>query len=201
MNRLMPVSVLLSLILYAGCALKAPRKEPDPQKTIDEFPMKLDLPKDGRMYQAFQVLEHYGRKTQSHMSYARYKKSTSSGGLSSWSPDWFYDSYQVPLNEKGHWITVTYHTASAAVRRDQRIEKLMENVPHHSIDVKLRTPKGESYILTDTEADGVLDFVAPETEKKSGKAVKVDFPLLQKMQVKYTWILSIIKKSYNSTKK
>lgn len=201
MKRLLPVFAILSLILYAGCALKAPKKEPESQKPVAEFPMKLDLPKDVQMYKAFQVLEHYGRQIQSHISYTQYKKNTSSGGLSSWSPDWFYDSYQVPLNEKGYWMTVTYHTAAAAVRRDQRIEKLMENVPHQSIDVKLRTPQGEQYILTDAEADGVLDFAAPDTPKISEKEVKVDFPLLQKMQAKYTWILSIIKRSYPSTQK
>jgi hypothetical protein len=196
MKRLLMLLILSCLIIYAGCAPKAPKKEPGQTIKPVEVPMKLDLPKDEQMYKAYWVLKRYGNKTQAHMSYTQYKKNTSASDLSFWSPDWFYDSYQVPVNEKGHWITVTYHTATAAMRKDRRIEKLMENVPHHSIDIKLKTPNGAKYILTDTEADGVLDFAAPDAKKRNTKEVKADFPLLKRMQGKYTWILGIIKQSY-----
>ena len=197
MKRLLMLLIVSSLMIYVGCAPKAPEKEPGTIKPVD-VPMKLDLPADGQMYKAYWVLERYGNQTQSHMSYAQYKKSTSGGSLSAWRPDWFYDSYRVPVNEKGHWITVTYHTALRAMRKDQRIAKLMENVPRHSIDVRMKTPNGVKYILTDAEADGVLDFAALDTNKKNKKEVKVDFELLKRMQRKYAWILSIIKKSYKT---
>ncbi|MCK4766633.1 MAG: hypothetical protein KAW12_30855 [Candidatus Aminicenantes bacterium] len=195
MKRFIPALVLLILVIYVGCAPRAPKREPKVVEPVVEAPPKLNVPKDGQMYKVFWVLKRFGRKIRSSISYGQYKKSTAAQGLSSWSPEWFYDSFQVPLNEKGHWMTVIYRTATAAVKKDRRIRELMENAPHHAIDVKLQFPNGARYLLTDTEADGVLDFAAPD-KKKVRKDFKVDFPLLQKMQKRYAWILSIIKKSF-----
>ncbi len=197
--RILFIMITFSLILaYVGCAPKAPKTEPEVTEPA-EIPQKLDLPKDKTMYKAYWVLAKYGRRTQRHMSYERYKKNTGGDPTAPWSPDWFYDSFEIPMNEKGHWITVNFHTARGAIK-DARIRKLMENVAQNSIDIRLQLPNGRKYLLTDTEADGVLDFAAPVTRRKPQKELKVDFELLKQMQKKYTWILGLIKKSYQGKK-
>ncbi len=200
MKRSITMMLLLSLLFYAGCAPRAPEKEPPP--TIPEPATEKPIaPKDEQMYMVYSVLKRFGRKIQSHISYDRYRQLVAQDGLSSWSPDWFYDSYRLPLNEKGHWVVISYHTAADAVKADPRIAKRMADVPHHAIDLRLQDPRGDKYVLTDAEADGVLDFAAPDRGDRIPTSIKKDTPLVQKMQGKYTWILSIIKKSYTPSKK
>ncbi len=94
--------------------------------------------------------------------------------------------------KNGYWASVTFGTAARAIERDERIEKLMADLPAQSITVLLKTPSGRTYLLNDAEADGILDY-ARDVDKKTDHK-KIDIRLLDRMQQKYTWIISLIKK-------
>ena len=131
------------------------------------------------------------------MSYEKYKKLTKGQVGGAIDPDWFYDSYNLNLNEEKHFMSVTFGTSKRAKDRDDRIEKVMEGLPDNSITVKLQTPRGNTYLLTDADADGVLDFAADAKNKNP----RVDIKLLDTMQKKYTWIVKIMKRNYKKIKK
>jgi hypothetical protein len=69
----------------------------------------------------------------------------------------------------------------------------MTDLPGKSIFMNLKTPSGRTFLLSDAEADGILDFVKDAKEKT---VKKINIELLDKMQEKYTWIISIIKRNY-----
>jgi hypothetical protein len=140
-----------------------------------------------------EVIKDYGRLSKKYMSYEKYQQLTKGQAAAALDPDWFYDSYKLNLNEKDHWMVVTFGTAKRAIARDPRIEKIMSGLPVKSITVELKMPSGKKYLLSDAEADGILDFAKDANEKK---VTKVDVQLLDKMQEKYTWILGLIKKHY-----
>ncbi len=74
----------------------------------------------------------------------------------------------------------------------------MTDLPGKSITVELKMPSGKKYLLSDAEADGILDFAKDANEKKTAR---VDIQLLDQMQEKYTWILGLIKKHYKKINK
>jgi hypothetical protein len=193
-NVLLIVMVIGYLAIITGCAgAKAPETTPesDAKPSPEELRKKVD--KDPAIYQAMAVIKKVGKLTQEHISYEKYETITKSQQGSVLDPTWFYDNYDLPLNKDGYWITVTFSTADKSIVRDPRIEKLMTDLPGNSITVNLKTPSGQSYILSDTEADGILDF-AKRANEESVK--QIDYELLDRMQEKYTWIISIIKKHY-----
>ena len=191
------VLVVMGLALIPGCG-PAKKVESEPQvtpvprePTIEE--LRKPVAKDPTIYKALSVIKEYGRLSKSYMPYEKYLKLTGGQENAALDPDWFYDSYKLDTNENGYWITVTYGTAQRAFARDPRIEKVMTDLPGKSITVELKTPSGRTYLLNDAEADGILDFAKDAKEKGQ---VKVDVPLLDNMQEKYTWVLGLIKKNY-----
>jgi hypothetical protein len=143
------------------------------------------------------VIKEYGQLKKKHISFVKYKKLTAGQPGGAMDPDWFYDSYHLDMKEKNHWITVIFGTSKRAKARDPRIGKIMADLPPNSIAVKMKTPKGREYMLSDSNADGILDYAAPA----KNKSPKVDIKLLDRMQEKYTWIIGIIKKHYKNLKK
>lgn len=194
---------ILFVAAWFGCSTAGPKKtEPStPEPAVS--PPRLDLPADSTIYRALSVIEEFGRQDQQHISYQEYRKRTGgkSDNVSSWSPDWFYDAYVLEMNEKGYWATVTFYTARDAVKRDERINRLMEGVPVNAIDMKLKFPGGENYLLSDTEADGVLDFVRKMDPHSGRTDDRQTLEQLEQLQKKYSWILGIIKRSYRRTGK
>jgi hypothetical protein len=192
---LMCVALGLVLLVNCGPAKKVesePQVEPVPQPpSIEE--LRKPVAKDPAIYKALKVIKEYGRLAKSHISYEKYQKLTGGQENATLDPDWFYDSYKLDTNENGYWIGVTYGTAQRAFSRDPRIEKVMADLPGKSITVELKTPSGRTYLLTDAEADGILDFAQDAKEKNR---VTVDVKLLDQMQEKYTWILGLLKKHY-----
>ena len=189
------VYVLVSLAALTGCA--GPQKKPETEPvTVPKEPsieeLRKPVSKDPTIYKARKVILEYGRFKKKYISYKKYRELTK-GQTGALDPDWFYDSYELNLKEKGHWITVTYGTSKKAKERDPKIEALMADLPENSITVKLKTPSGRSYLLSDAEADGILDY-AKDADKKTGS--KIDIQLLDKMQEKYSWIIGLIKKHY-----
>lgn len=186
------MSVYLVFTIGCGGAAEKPETEPVPREpTIEE--LRKPVAKDPTIHKAAHVLQNSGRLTKKYMSYEKYQQLTAGKETAALDPDWFYDSYQLDLMEKGYWAMVTFGTAERAIKRDPRIEKLMTDLPGKSIVVKLKNPSGKNYLLSDAEADGILDF-AKEANKKTG--TKIDIELLDKMQEKYTWIIGLIKKYY-----
>ncbi len=188
------VMMLIYLAVTVGCggAVKEPEIEPVPKEpTIEE--LRKPVAKDPTIYKAAHVLQNSGRLTKKYMSYEKYRQLTGGKETGALDPDWFYDSYQLDLIEEGYWAMVTFGTAERAIERDPRIEKLMTDLPGKSIVVKLQTPSGKRYLLSDAEADGILDFAKEENKKTD---TKIDIELLDKMQEKYNWIIGLIKKYY-----
>lgn len=190
--------IIITIYLAAACGCggtqSKPQTEPEivvpKEPTIEELRKPVD--KDPSIYKAVDVLKKFGRLTKEHISYAKYLELTG-GQAAAIDPDWFYDSYVLDLNENGYWASVTFGTCKRAIERDRRIEKIMTDLPFTSIFMKLKTPSGRTYLLSDAEADGILDFAKDEGDKTGNK---IDIPLLDKMQEKYTWIIGIIKKHY-----
>lgn len=186
--------MLIYLAVTVGCggAVKEPETEPVPKEpTIEE--LRKPVAKDPTIYKAAHVLQNSGRLTKKYISYEKYQQLTGGKETETLDPDWFYDSYQLDLIEEGYWAMVIFGTAERAIERDARIEKLMTDLPGKSIVVQLKNPSGKRYLLSDAEADGILDF-AKEENKKTG--TKIDIELLDKMQEKYNWIIGLIKKYY-----
>ena len=192
LRTLVIAGVLTALAILAGCGPEQkPQTEPPVVKepTVEE--LRKPVAKDVTIYKAVDVLKKFGRLSKKYMSYEKYKKLTG-GQAAALDPDWFYDSYVLDLNEKGYWASVTFGTAEKAIARDPRIEKIMTDLPGTSVFMKLKTPSGRTYLLSDAEADGILDFAKDERKKDT----KIDIQLLDKMQEKYTWLMGIIKKNY-----
>ncbi len=201
-KKIVRALAVLFIAVWFGCSAAGPKKtEPLTTGPLIQ-PPKLNLPADATMYQALAVIEHYGRQSQQHILYREYQKRTGgkSGSISSWSPDWFYDSYVLDLNEKGYWATVTYGTARDARDRDERIERLMQGVPVDVIDMRLKFPSGETYLLGDSEADGVLDFARKAGQKPNTAMNDQNLERLKQLQEKYAWILALIKRNFRKIK-
>lgn len=191
---IMGVVVYLAAAFGCGGATQEPKTEPQvipKEPTIEE--LRKPVAKDPTIYKAVQVLKKFGRLSKKYMSYEKYQKLSGGQGTAALDPDWFYDSYVLDLNEKGYWATVTFGTAKRAVERDPRIQKLMTDLPEKSIFMNLKAPSGRTFLLSDAEADGILDFVKDANEKT---VKKINIELLDKMQEKYTWIISIVKRNY-----
>jgi hypothetical protein len=191
----MVVCVAMMLFSGFGCGPEKP-VQTEPQVTAPEPPpveeLRKPVAKDPTVYKALHVIKEYGHMKKKYISYEKYLKLTRGQPGGAMDPDWFYDSYVLDLNEKGHWVTVTFGTSKLAQKRDPRIQKVMADLPVQAITIKLKAPSGRTYLLSDAEADGILDF-AKDAAKKDPK---LDIPLLDKMQEKYTWILGLIKKHY-----
>jgi hypothetical protein len=190
------VSIVIGLMFIIGCgptgkAQTEPQVVTPTEPSIEE--LRKPVAKDAAIYKAVEVIKDYGRLSKKYMSYEKYQQLTKGQAAAALDPDWFYDSYKLNLNEKDHWMVVTFGTAKRAIARDPRIEKIMSGLPVKSITVELKMPSGKKYLLSDAEADGILDFAKDANEKK---VTKVDVQLLDKMQEKYTWILGLIKKHY-----
>jgi hypothetical protein len=190
------VSIVIGLMFVLGCG-PTEKAQTEPQVVTPKEPgieeLRKPVAKDASIYKALEVIKEYGRKSKEYISYEKYQQLTKGQANAALDPDWFYDSYKLNLNEKGHWILVIFGTAKRAMARDPRIEKIMADLPEKSITVELKLPSGKKYLLSDAEADGILDFAKDANEKK---VTKVDVQLLDKMQEKYTWILGLIKKHY-----
>ena len=186
------VIVFATLLVVAGCGgTETVKTEPEP--VVAPVPPPPTAPPDPHIGQAYTVLRHFGTLTRRHMSYNQYQQKTGEAGtVSSVSPDWFYDIYSLELNEKGYWVTVSFQTARRAVARDPRIETLLGGAPHHAIDMRVKTPRGRRYILSDSEGDGVLDYAALQG-KTGGTRPTFDAELRDSMQKTYSWILGVIK--------
>jgi hypothetical protein len=188
------VSIFICLMFVFGCG-PTEKAQTEPQVTptqpgIEE--LRKPVSKDTTIYKTVAVIKDYGRLSKEYISYEKYQQLTKGQAGAAMDPDWFYDSYKLNMNEKDHWILVVFGTAKRAIARDPRIEKIMADLPGKSITVELKMPSGKKYLLSDAEADGILDF-AKDANKK---VTKVDIQLLDRMQEKYTWILSLIKKHY-----
>ncbi len=200
MKRFPKILTILSIIVYMaiafGCGGGTQEPKTEPQVTPKEpsiEELRRPVAKDPTIYQAVQVIKKFGSLSKQYISYEKYQELTGGQGAAALDPDWFYDSYVLDLNENGYWATVTFGTAKRAIERDPRIEKLLADLPGKSISIKLKTPSGRTFLLSDAEADGVLDFVKDIREKTTNK---IDIDLLDKMQEKYTWIMGIVKKHY-----
>jgi hypothetical protein len=190
--------IMVYLLAAFGCGGPTKKVETVPQPTeppkepsIEE--LRKPVAKDDTIYKAVEVLQKFGRLTKKYMSYEKYQSTVGAQATGAIDPDWFYDSYVLDMNENGYWATVTFGTAKKAKENDSRLRDLMENLPGQSIFIKLKTPSGKTYLLSDAEADGVLDF-AKDTGDMG--AAKIDIQLLDQMQEKYTWLIGIIKKYY-----
>jgi hypothetical protein len=190
------VSIVIGLMFVLGCG-PTEKAQTEPEVVTPKEPsieeLRKPVAKDASIYKALEVIKEYGRKSKEYISYEKHQQLTKDQANAAVDPDWFYDSYKLNLNEKGHWILVIFGTAKRAMARDPRIEKIMADLPEKSITVELKLPSGKKYLLSDAEADGILDFAKDANEKK---VTKVDVQLLDKMQEKYTWILGLIKKHY-----
>ena len=190
--------IMVYLLVAFGCggAAKKAGTEPQPMEpprepSIEE--LRKPVAKDPTIFKVLEVLQKFGRLTKKYMSYEKYREAVGNQESGAIDPDWFYDSYVLDMNEEGYWANVTFGTAQKAKDNDPRLRDLMENLPGQSISMRLKTPSGKTYILSDAEADGILDFA-----KEAGEAgsTKIDIQLLDRMQEKYTWIMGIIKKYY-----
>ena len=165
--------------------------EPPKEPSIEE--LRKPVAKDPTIYKVLEVLQKFGRLSKRYMTYEKYQALVGAQGTGVIELDWFYDSYILDMNENGYWATVTYDTAQKAKRSDPRLSKLIGNLPVQSIVMQLKTPSGKTYLLSDAEADGILDFAKEANEAAS---TKIDIQLLDQMQEKYTWLINIIKKYY-----
>jgi hypothetical protein len=190
------VGIVIGLMFIIGCG-PTEKAQTEPQVVTPTEPsieeLRKPVAKDATIYKAVEVIKDYGRLSKEYISYEKYQQLTKGQAAAALDPDWFYDSYKLNMNEKDHWIVVTFGTAKRAIARDPRIEKIMAGLPEKSIVVELKMPSGRKYLLSDAEADGILDFAKDANEKK---VTKVDVQLLDRMQEKYTWILGLIKKHY-----
>lgn len=185
------IGFMLIVILLAGCAGKKADTEPSP---VIDIP-KLNIPPDPGIYKVLKVIRVFGKKSLNHLTFTEFKKRETTDRNATFNPDLFYDQYILDLNEKDYWVTLTMRTSVRSKRTDSRIRKLMQPFPENAIDLVLKTPADKTYLLSDSNADGVLDFAAPEG-RQSDKKLTIDIKLLRIMQRKYSWILGIIKRHY-----
>jgi len=185
---------MIALILVACGGPETVKTEPEPV-AVPEAPPPPKVSPDPGIHRAHVVLRHFGRLTRKYMSYAEYRrKNQASDGVASVSPDWFYDTYSLDLNEDGYWARVNYQTAERAIARDPRIESLLGNAPRHAIDMTVETPAGRKYVLSDSEGDGVLDYAALKGKPAEGSGF--DWKLRDRMQATYSRLLSVVKGYY-----
>lgn len=191
--RVVFILLLVSLIYF--CGPKEVKVEPsvEEQGTVETRPL-LDVPKDPSIYKACHVIKDYGKMTQMHRSYQDFLKA-SKGGKTAFTPAMFYDTYKLKLTEQNHRFQLMFSTARRAIKKDQRVEDQMSGLPRKVIDVNMTTPKGMVYMMSDNEADGVLDFATPANRKQAPTG-GVDVQLLKRLQKKYAWVLSVVKKYY-----
>lgn len=186
---------LIALILVACGGPGTVATEPEPV-AVPEAPPPPKVSPDPGIHRVHVVLRHFGRLTRKYMSHAEYNRNNSGNdGVASVSPDWFYDTYSLDLNEDGYWAKVNYQTAERAIARDPRIESLLGNAPRHAIDMAVKTPAGREYVLSDSEGDGVLDYAA--LKKKSARDSAFDWELRDRMQPTYSRLLAVIKGYYS----
>lgn len=197
------VVLVIYLVLAIGCGgAKAPEPvlEPTPPPPVKEptvEDLRKPVAKDPDMFKVVKVMQRYGRLRKKAITFEKYSSLAGGQGGGAINPDWFCDTYILEMNENNYWVTFTLSTAKAAKMKDNRIQQVMSGLPEESISLTLKNPEGKRYILSDAEADGVLDYAAPANQA----TVKVDIPLLDKMQEKYTWLLGIVKDSYKNIKK
>ncbi len=196
-NIVIALSILFYISAATGCGPSGSQVKTGPTEIKPAEPsveeLRKPVAKDPTIYKAGVVIKDYGRLKKKHITYEKYLQLTNGQANAAMDPDWFYDSYVLDLKEKNHYINVTFGTSAKAVANDPRIKKVMEGLPEKSINIKLKTPAGRTYLLTDADTDGVLDYAVDQAVKKPAK---VDIQLLDKMQEKYTWILGLIKKHY-----
>ncbi|MCP5045952.1 MAG: hypothetical protein GY940_02200 [bacterium] len=190
------IFILMALVTATACGPSGQKPQTEPPKPIKTEPsieeLRKPVSKDPAMFKAVNVIKEYGKLKKKAISYKKYQELTKGQSNAAFSPDWFYDSYHLDIKEKGHWIALTYGTSKKAKTQDPRVAKVMTGLPDNSISMKLKTPSGKSYLLSDAEADGILDYAA----KENAKNTKVDVKLLDQMQEKYKWVLSVIKRYY-----
>lgn len=197
-NLLIITAVLFAFIIATGCGPSAQKPVTEPPKPEVKEPvpdieaLRKPVAKDPHMYKITKVIKQYGQLKKKYMSYEKYQKLTGGKANAALDPDWFYDSYFLNMKENNHYITVTWGSAKRAIERDPRIEKVLADLPAQSITIKMDTPKGNTYLMTDAQCDGVLDYAA----NAKSKSTKIDIKLLDQMQEKYTWIISILKKHF-----
>jgi hypothetical protein len=201
LKKLTTGSIFIGLMLVFGCgSLEKVQTEPQvitpKEPSIEE--LRTPVSKDATIYKALEVIKEYGKLSKEYISYDKFQRLTKGQAAAALDPDWFYDSYKLNMNEEDHWILVIFGTAQRAMARDPRIGKIMTDLPGKSIAVELKMPSGKKYLLSDAEADGILDFAKDANEKKTAR---VDIQLLDQMQEKYTWILGLIKKHYKKINK
>jgi hypothetical protein len=199
-TRILVISFVVLALAATGCGPAKEVKtepttlpEPKPEPTIEE--LRQPVEKDATIYKAYKVIEKFGFLKKKAISFNKYAKLKAGGGAMD--PDWFYDSHVLEINDKGYWMTFTLGTSKRAKDTDERIEQLMAGLPDNSIHLKMKTPSGKTYLLIDSQADGILDFVKDARAKSTGK---VDIKLLDQMQEKYTWALRLVKKHYSKVK-
>ena len=195
------VSIIIDLMFVFGCG-PGEKVQTEPQVVTPKEPtieeLRKPVSKDATIYKALEVIKEYGKLSKEYISYEKFQGLTKGQAAAALDPDWFYDSYKLNMNEEDHWILVIFGTAQRAMARDPRIGKIMTDLPGKSITVELKMPSGKKYLLSDAEADGILDFAKDANEKKTAR---VDIQLLDQMQEKYTWILGLIKKHYKKINK
>ncbi len=195
-NVLTIAAISIYLLISAACGTPGQKPKTEPQQptakepTIEE--LRKPAAKDPGIYKAMRVIKDRGQFTKKYISFEKYKQLTAGQPGGALDPDWFCDSYSLNMKENKHYISVTFGSSKRAKERDPRIEKVMADLPENSISVKLQTPAGRSYLLSDANADGILDFAADANKQSK----KIDVELLDLMQEKYTWILGIIKGHY-----
>lgn len=200
-------AILIGIVIYmafsvgCGAPTQKPAVEPPPppppvtEPTIEDLRQHVD--KDPDMFKAIKVIEKYGVLRKKAITFEKYVELTGGKSGGAINPDWFCDNYTLEVNENKHWMTITFGTSKRAKVKDSRIQQVMAGLPEESISLKMQTPDGKKYILSDAEADGVLDYAAPANQTTA----KIDIPLLDKMQEKYTWLLGIVKESYRTIKR
>jgi len=195
--------IFISFLFVVACGpSSSPAPKTEPEITQIQTPpavedLRKPVAKDANMFKVIKVIKEYGVFKKKYMSFEKYHQLTNGGTSGALDPDWFYDSYSFNMNEKNHFITITFGTSKRAKDRDDRIEKVMADLPENSISVRMKTPRDHTYLLTDAEADGILDYAVDEKNKGAG----VDIKLLDAMQEKYSWIVSEVKKYYSKIKK
>jgi hypothetical protein len=190
---ILAISIFLLAGIGCGPSGQKPKTEPQPAAEVPDIEaLRAPVAKDPGMYKVVDVIKEYGQFKKKYISFEKYKKLTAGQQNGALDPDWFYDSYNLDTRKNDHDIKVTFGTSKRAKDRDPRIQKVMADLPEKSISVKLKTPDGRSYLLSDANADGILDYAADANKKTA----KIDVKLLDTMQEKYTWIVGILKKYY-----
>lgn len=195
------VTAAFLILLIAGCGAPqkvetAPTPPPPPPKepTIEE--LRKPVTADNEMKKVIIVIRNYGLLKKQAISYEKYKQLTKGSTDSPINPDWFYDNYVMTINLNKYSAPVTLGTARYS-GRNPKIKELMSGLPENSISISpFVTPSKKKYVLVDYNCDGILDYAKPVNAPASSK---ISVQLLDEMQERYTWLLSIIKKKYKAS--